>query len=50
MLLGISNTIDAVEKYGSKMNVNIYDIKNIVFHPYKLIEMVTIIEDKIKEI
>lgn len=34
MLLGISNTIDAVEKYGEKMRVRVDDITNIVFNPY----------------
>ena len=35
MLLGISNTIDAMVKYSKNIALNINEIKNIVFKPYQ---------------
>lgn len=34
LLLGISNTIDALEKYGDKLKVKVSEVTNIVFNPY----------------
>lgn len=47
MLIGISNDIDALEKYGPKFNVGVSDVSNIVFNPYTIEEVKNIIEDKI---
>jgi len=36
MMLGISNTIDAMAKYSKSISVNLNEIKNVVFEPYTL--------------
>ena len=34
VMVGISNTIDALEKYCEKININVSEVTNIVFNPY----------------
>ena len=35
VLLGISNTINTLQRYSSKYSFNIGEIENVVFEPYK---------------
>lgn len=36
MMIGVSNTIDALAKYSKNIALNLNEIKNIVFEPYKV--------------
>lgn len=47
-LIGVSNTIDALEKFNAKVYSSLYDIKNLVFSPYSQDVISLIIEDKLK--
>lgn len=44
MMLGISNTIDAMAKYSKNICINLNEIKNIVFEPYSHETIVKIIK------
>jgi hypothetical protein len=46
MMLGISNTIDALAKYSKSISVNLNEIKNTVFEPYSLENIVKIMKEK----
>ncbi len=48
MMLGISNTIDALAKYSKSISVNLNEIKNIVFQPYAIENIVKIIKEKLE--
>lgn len=48
MMLGISNTIDALAKYSKSISVNLNEIKNIVFEPYPVENIVKIIKEKLE--
>jgi hypothetical protein len=48
MMLGISNTIDALAKYSKSISVNLNDIKNTVFQPYPLENIVKIMKEKLE--
>ncbi len=47
MMLGISNTIDALAKYSKSISVNLNEIKNTVFEPYTLESIVKILKEKL---
>ncbi len=47
MMLGISNTIDAMAKYSKSIAINLNEIKNVVFQPYTLEDIVKIMKEKI---
>jgi Cdc6-like AAA superfamily ATPase len=49
-LIGVSNTIDALEKYNAKVFFSLYEIRNLVFSPYDLDTISMIIENKLNEI
>ena len=46
-LIGVSNTIDALEKYNGRSHLMMSDIKNLVFCPYNQDYIDLIIKDKI---
>lgn len=48
LLIGISNTIDTLEKYSERLKVRIPDITNIVFKPYNEVQIIAIMESKLK--
>lgn len=43
-MLGVSNTIDALAKYSKNIAVNLNEIKNVVFEPYKVENIVDIMK------
>ena len=50
ILLGISNTIDTIQKYSSKYSFNITTIENVVFAPYRMEQIMVILRDKLEHI
>lgn len=46
-MLGVSNTIDALAKYSKNIAVNLNEIKNVVFEPYKVENIVDIMKQKL---
>jgi Cdc6-like AAA superfamily ATPase len=46
-MLGISNTIDALEKYCEKLKINVNEVTNIVFNPYTVEQLKEIIIDRL---
>jgi Cdc6-like AAA superfamily ATPase len=47
VMLGISNTIDALEKYCEKLKINVNEVTNIVFNPYTVEQLKEIIIDRL---
>jgi len=47
ILIGISNTIDTLQKYSSKFSFKIQDIDNVVFSPYSCEHISEIMKDKL---
>lgn len=47
VMLGISNTIDALEKYCEKLKINVSEVTNIVFNPYTVEQLKEIIIDRL---
>ena len=50
VLLGISNTINTLQRYSSKYSFNVTEIENIVFEPYKMEHIMAILGEKIAHI
>jgi Cdc6-like AAA superfamily ATPase len=50
ILIGISNTIDTLQKYSSKFSFKINDIENVVFQPYTCENIIMIMKDKLEQI
>lgn len=47
ILIGISNTIDALQKYSGKFSFKIHEIDNVIFPPYTAEQIAEIMKDKI---
>lgn len=50
VLVGISNTIDTLQKYSGNYSFKVTDIENVVFSPYKAEQIQVILTDKIKHL
>jgi len=50
VLIGISNTIDCLQKYSGKYSFKVTEIENVVFSPYRADQIMTIVLDKLKQI
>lgn len=47
VLVGISNTIDTLQKYSGKYSFKVSEIENVVFAPYKAEHIMAIMQDKL---
>lgn len=50
ILVGISNTIDTLQKYSGKYSFKVSEIENIVFAPYRTEHIMAILQDKISHL
>ena len=50
ILIGISNTIDTLQKYFFKFSIKLEDVDNIVFKPYTVKDIREIITEKFDEL
>lgn len=50
ILIGISNTIDALQKYSGKFSFKIHEIDNVIFPPYTAEQIAEIMKDKIEQV
>lgn len=49
ILIGISNSIDVIQKSAMKFSFKIHEIENIIFPPYTAEHISCIIKDKLEE-